>query len=240
MRHIPARETCAPIEIAMPAPSTDSPTVFQRFTAAGQLARHRHESSYIAIVVAGGYVEAGDVGRFHLSPGHAVFHHGFEAHADQFGASGAVVLNLPLTAAASTPPAVVLDDLDAVVRAAEHDPHEAVALVLASRGTPARAQADWPDLLATALRDNPLLRLAEWADAMSLAPETVSRGFKLAYGASPKAYRAQVRALTAWRRIPASPLPLAQLAVELGFADQAHMTREVRALCGRTPTALRG
>jgi AraC-like DNA-binding protein len=224
----------------MPAFPPIEPSVFQRFTAAGRLARHRHDTGYIAIVVAGGYVEAGDAGRFHLRAGHAVFHRCFEAHADQFGASGAVVLNLPWMASAPTPPSVVLDELDAVVRAAERDPVEATALVLASRSTPAQAQADWPDLLASALRDDPLLRLAEWAEGMGLAPETVSRGFKGAYGVSPKAYRAQVRALEAWRRIPASPLPLAQLAVDLGFADQAHMTREVHALCGRTPLALRG
>lgn len=224
----------------MPAPTQIEPSVFQRFSAAGRLARHRHDTGYIAIVVAGDYMEAGDAGRFHLRAGHAVFHRCFEAHADQFGASGAVVLNLPLVAPASTPPTVLLNDLDAIVRAAERDPLEATALVLASRLTPAPAQADWPDLLAAALRDDPMLRLAEWADAMGLAPETVSRGFKRAYGVSPKAYRAQVRALAAWRKIPACRLPLAQLAVELGFADQAHMTREVHALCGRTPLALRG
>ena len=34
-------------------------------------------------------------------------------------------------------------------------------------------------------------------------------------------------------------LPLAMLAVDAGYADQAHLSREVRALCGMTPSALR-
>ncbi|MFY0568466.1 helix-turn-helix domain-containing protein [Archangium lansingense] len=223
----------------MPASHISKQATRQRFAATDRLARHRHDTGYIAVVVSGGYVEAGDAGRFHLRAGHAVVHQCFEAHADQFGAGGAVVLNLPLPGAASIPPAVLLEELDAVVRTAERDPLAAARLVIASRSRPAPAQADWPDLLAAALRDDPLLLLAEWAEASGMAPETLSRGFKRAYGVSPKAYRAQVRALTAWRRIPSSPLPLAQLAAELGFADQAHMTRDVHALCGRTPTALR-
>ncbi|MCG2599473.1 AraC family transcriptional regulator [Achromobacter insuavis] len=34
-------------------------------------------------------------------------------------------------------------------------------------------------------------------------------------------------------------LPLARLAADAGYADQAHLSREVRALCGMTPSALR-
>lgn len=32
--------------------------------------------------------------------------------------------------------------------------------------------------------------------------------------------------------------PLAAIAAEVGFADQAHMTREFRAMCGYTPGML--
>lgn len=35
-------------------------------------------------------------------------------------------------------------------------------------------------------------------------------------------------------------IPLAMLATDAGYADQAHLSREVRALCGMTPSALRG
>ncbi|RKH13995.1 AraC family transcriptional regulator [Corallococcus sp. CA053C] len=133
----------------------------------------------------------------------------------------------------------LLRDVDAVVRLAGTDPRAAAELVASSGVAPLTGPGDWPDLLAAALRDNPSLGLTGWAEATGLAAETVARGFKRAYGVSPKRYRAEVRALQAWRRIPCSTLPLAQLALALGFTDQAHMTRDVVALTGRTPAALR-
>jgi AraC-like DNA-binding protein len=122
---------------------------------------------------------------------------------------------------------------------AERDSIAAADLVVSSLMAPLASPGDWPDLLAAALRDNPALGLTDWAERMGLAVETVARGFKRAYGVSPKRYRADVRALQAWRLIPRSTLPLAQLALALGFTDQAHMTRDVAALTGRTPGALR-
>ncbi|MCP3144356.1 helix-turn-helix domain-containing protein [Pyxidicoccus xibeiensis] len=224
----------------MPKPtSTRGPPARQQFQAATRMERHLHVSGYAAVVVSGGYVEAGDAGRFHLGAGSVVFHRPFEAHADQFGTRGAVVLNLPLPAAVPDVSVAMLRDVDAVVRAAERDSRAAADLLSTSLGPATGQQQDWPDLLAAALRADPSLCLAEQADALGLAAETLARGFKRAYGVSPKRYRAEVRALQAWRMLPGSPLPLAQLALALGYTDQAHMTRDVVALTGRTPAALR-
>jgi hypothetical protein len=46
------------------------------------LPRHRHESGYLALVLSGGYEEAGDRGRFHVHAGNVVLHGAFEAHMD--------------------------------------------------------------------------------------------------------------------------------------------------------------
>ncbi|MFP2925571.1 helix-turn-helix domain-containing protein [Pyxidicoccus sp. 3LG] len=219
--------------------SARGPPARQRFLAATRMERHRHVGGYAAVVLSGGYVEAGDSGRFSLSAGAVVFHRPFESHANQFGMRGAVVLNLPLPATAPNVSVAMLRDLDAVARAAERDAQAAADLVAASLVPATGQQGDWPDLLAAALREDPSLSLAELADTLGLAAETVARGFKRAYGVSPKRYRAELRALQAWRTIPGSPLPLAQLALSLGFTDQAHMTRELVALTGRTPAALR-
>jgi AraC-like DNA-binding protein len=40
------------------------------------------------------------------------------------------------------------------------------------------------------------------------------------------------------RTLRANPLPLASLALDAGYADQAHMTRELRDLTGFTPREL--
>ena len=107
------------------------------------------------------------------------------------------------------------------------------------RPTKSRLQ-DWPDLLAEALAADPALGIADWADAMGLAPQSISRGFRLAYGISPKRYRLELRALQALRRLPGWRGTLAALAAETGFADQAHFTRAIVALTGQTPKRLLG
>lgn len=219
--------------------STRGPPARQHFLAATRMERHRHVRGYASVVVSGGYVEAGDSGRFRLGAGSVVFHRPFEAHADQFGTRGAVVLNLPLPTTMPDMSVAMLRDVDAVVRAAERDSWAAADLLATSLVAATGQQTDWPDLLAAALREDPSLCLADQADSMGLAAETLARGFKRAYGVSPKRYRAEVRALQAWRTILGSPLPLAQFALALGFTDQAHMTRDVVALTGRTPAALR-
>jgi AraC-like DNA-binding protein len=63
--------------------------------------------------------------------------------------------------------------------------------------------------------------------------------FREHVGLPPKRYARLVRferLVARVRRGP--PRPWAELAVELGFCDQAHLARDVRALCGMTPTGL--
>jgi AraC-like DNA-binding protein len=201
--------------------------------ARGRLPRHRHPFGYICVVLRGSFVEAGDAGRFRVAPGDVLVHRPFEAHLDQFDGAGADVLNLPL-AAANAEGRYAVHDLDAVARLAETDPLAAARS--ASAGWTARgSEQDWPDLLARDLRRDDRLSLAGWASRHGLAPATLSRGFRLAYGTTPVRYRAELRARRAWAAIAATHSPLAELALDEGFADQAHMTRAVRALTGAPP-----
>jgi len=201
--------------------------------------RHRHARAYAALVLGGDYVEAGDAGRRRVSAGEVVLHDGFEAHANQFGAHGATVLNLPLPDNWRSPAAFMrVADPDAVVRAAERDPAAAVAALTGQLEPLPSQTGDWPDRLADALRTGALLSLGDWAEQHRLAAATVSRGFRQAFGVSPVRYRAETRALAAWRSL-ALDASLADLAAETGFADQAHMTRAIVALTGRPPGAWR-
>ena len=99
---------------------------------------------------------------------------------------------------------------------------------------------DWPDLLAAALAADPGLGLAEWADRMGIAPQSLSRGFRRAFGTSPKRYRLELRAQHALHRLPGWQGSMAALAAETGFADQAHLTRALVDLTGLTPGRLAG
>jgi AraC-like DNA-binding protein len=204
------------------------------------LPRHRHAPSYAALVLSGGYEEAGDRGRLRAQAGDIVLHGAFEAHLNRYDSPGSEVLSLALPALME-PVANLLQaaDPEMIVRLAERDAREAVAFLLeTSKPLPCRI-ADWPDELAHALAHDPHLRLQDWACEQGLADATVSRGFRQVFGISPSAYRAQIRGRMAWQRSSGSTDQLASVALDSGFCDQAHMTRTVRDLTGQTPGAWR-
>ena len=209
-----------------------------RHARGAHLPRHRHAEPYLAVVLAGGYVEAGDGGRWRARPGTVVVHGAYEAHGNGFEAAETVVLNLPVPAGLA-PVAALIDDVDAIARVAERDPVSAATLVSTMLRPGADRLDDWPDLLAAALSADPSLSIRAWADAVGLAPASVSRGFARAYGVSPKRYRLEARARQALHAVAGSRAQLAEIAAAHGFADQAHMTRALVAMTGAPPGAFR-
>jgi AraC-like DNA-binding protein len=205
----------------------------------GDLPRHRHASGYMTLILAGGYDEAGDVGRFRVRPGDLLVHRPFEAHRNAFGRRSAEVLNLPLVDLPHLGALNRLPDPDLVARLAERDP-AAAARAAAEEARRCEGERDWPDDLAAALRtESDLFRIGHWARERGLAPASVSRRFRQVFGTTPERYRAEGRARRAWRSIVRTSLPLAAIAFDLGFADQAHMTRFVGAVTGRSPARWR-
>jgi AraC-like DNA-binding protein len=200
--------------------------------------RHRHLEGYAALVLAGGYVEAGDRGRVRVEPGHVVIHGAYEAHQDHFARAGALVLNLPLVGRLDAFTGVV-KDADAIAREAERDILGAAALLKETIRPMDVQLTDWPDRLAAALASQREFNIEDWADQMGLAPPSISRGFRRAYGVSPKRYRLEQRTLRALRKLQTWPGTLAGLAAEVGFSDQAHLTRAVLAMTGVAPHRLR-
>lgn len=204
------------------------------------LERHRHADGYIAIVLSGGYEEAGDRGSIRVRAGDVVIHGAYEAHLNRYDSDGAEVLDLALPWWFEPHTAVMrLADPDAVVRVAERSPREAamtaLSLLQPIQSLTADGSIDWPHELAAALQSDPNLRLSDWAQRHSLAEETVSRGFQKVFGVSPIAYRAQQRARRAWRMVVEGRDSLCEIAAHAGFCDQSHMTRDVRAITGKAP-----
>lgn len=215
MSHPPARQTVQP----------------------GALPRHRHAAGYVAVVVAGRYEEAGDTGRRRVQAGDVVVHQAFEAHLNRTPPAGAQVLNLPLPHG-GLPAFGHLDDLDGVVRTAERDPYEAIRRLTAAFRPHDDAIADWPERLAEALARGDDTPLGDWAATFGVSPEHLSRGFGKVFGVSPQRFRLEARARAALADVPGGG-SLADVAAAHGFADLAHMTRAVRDLTGRPPTAWR-
>ncbi|MEU0812416.1 AraC family transcriptional regulator [Streptomyces sp. NPDC005970] len=83
---------------------------------------------------------------------------------------------------------------------------------------------------------NTLFSLAE---LLGVSPYRLSRAFPRELGVSVTRYRHRVRIGRALDRLEAGEDSLSALAADLGYADQAHLTRTMRQYLGRTPTALR-
>ena len=205
----------------------------QQHAANQRLERHCHDSAFATVVLSGSYLEAGDEGRRAIEAGDVLIHRAYESHLDCFSRRGAHVLILPIATAVTLPVLGKVTDPDRLARTAQRSPQDAWSALLDDLRACDRRHQDWPDTLAEQLRCGSTLSLRQWAQDIGLRPETVSRGFQLAYGSSPKAFRASARARAALAHICHSRLPFADIAVTLGFADQAHMSRAVTALTGR-------
>lgn len=77
------------------------------------------------------------------------------------------------------------------------------------------------------------------AALLGVSPYRLSRAFTRSLGVSLTRYRNGVRVSRALDRLEEGEPSLAVLAADLGFADQAHLSRTVREHLGHTPTALR-
>ena len=75
------------------------------------------------------------------------------------------------------------------------------------------------------------------AELLGLTPRHLRRILLADVGLSPKAFQRVVR-LQRFVRAADRGVPLAAAAADAGYADQSHLTREVRDLAGLTPAAL--
>jgi AraC-like DNA-binding protein len=101
-----------------------------------------------------------------------------------------------------------------------------------------RALAD--DAREALLADHPEAGgLIPLARLLGVSPSHLSRVFQRETGTSLTRYRNRIRVTRALDRIEQGAGHLAGIAADLGFADQAHLCRAVRAELGRTPTEVR-
>jgi AraC-like DNA-binding protein len=229
-------QTLRPADHAMHSPLD---RLRQRLDANARLAWHSHADPYAALVLDGDYEECGDGGRRRVGPGHLVIHPPFSAHANVVGRRGATVVNLPLTVAeALTLRSGVLSEPEAVVHRYMDDP-VSVSDALRSGVTPVAQLDDIPDRLAAALALPGRVAIAEWGAVHGISARSVTRHFSAALGLPPAQFRWRARTHGALRALITTARPLVEIAHDWGFSDQAHMTRSIRRLTGRSPTAWR-
>lgn len=161
----------------------------------------------------------------------------------RFRADGAALLGVPVDALADA--SVGLNDLigpDAVdalvhdVSAAQDDRARVAAVVGALAALPPidpdRLVRRAVELIEAAAGE---LTVRQLAATLGVSERSLERRFKARVGAGPKRFLDLVRFA---RVVSAPPQRLADLAVELGYYDEAHLSRHVRRLSGLPPAAL--
>jgi AraC-like DNA-binding protein len=109
--------------------------------------------------------------------------------------------------------------------------------VASGRPATARARRALAADARGALAADPSLGLVDLARLLAVSPHHLSRVFRAEVGVSVSTYRRRLRVRDALERLSGGG-SLARVAADAGFADHAHLTREVRSLLGTTPSAL--
>lgn len=83
------------------------------------------------------------------------------------------------------------------------------------------------------------LTLSDIADTANLSPFHFSRLFKASTGLTPHQYVIEQRLQRARELLTGTDLPIHEVALQVGFADQSHLGRHMRRRYGVTPKSLR-
>lgn len=219
------------------------------YPGAGHHPLHAHDHLQVSFVLAGEFVEELE-GREYSARGGGRGHKPAGArHRDCWGRQGVLIFTLRLWGpderwepgwTAAPPPR----DLPALIRifAQEADVdrrEEAAADLLAGNlplGMAGRSPPAWLERARASIHDSPeFMPIAAAASAGGVDPTHLSRMFRRFYGMPPSIYRRRVLLGRAACALTRSHLPLAQVAAETGFYDQAHLTRVMRTEIGLTP-----
>src|SRR5262249_49948014 len=104
-------------------------------------------------------------------------------------------------------------------------------------GLPPRALQRVRDYIEAHLAEN--LSLQALADTAGLSRYHFARAFKQSEGLTPHDYIVKCRVERAQKLLADSDMPLSEIALAVGFADQSHCARRFREHVGVTPSSYR-
>lgn len=207
---------------------------------------HRHKQAQISLLLAGCYVEDSEEGRAHADgPGLSRKPGGFE-HRNRFGDAGALILSLNLDASPASGRYLVARGPEGLAgRALRRMADDGTAIAALAGSVPAgpppvaATPSPWLAEAHDRLLTESGLSIGALARTLGLHPVRFARLFREAFAQSPTAARQNRRAARALDRLIRTGTPLAGIAVDEGFADQAHLSRVISHATGWSPGRLR-
>jgi AraC family transcriptional regulator len=206
---------------------------------------HTHDEPSLSLVVRGDVVETIAQGSGRAAAGDVIVKPARVPHDDLYGPGGARLYTLLADAdlgayrlIAGGPPAALF--LRMIEEWREGAPFGEIAVdLLASLFRDAvrpRRTAALHEIAARAASTS--VSVEELARERSMHPVALARAFRREFGCSITAYRRRMRVRRAMELL-ATGAPLADVALESGFADQSHLCRIFRAETGTTPSHFR-
>lgn len=232
-----------------------------------RLPPHAHEPACLTYVLSGAFEERAGASEQWATPGSVFLKPSGAVHSNRYGELGArsLLVQVPPSLAALVPGveerggelhrvpggAWIAARMYREFRAPDPASHLAVEglslelLAAAVRGPNSARSASPPpawlrrarDRLREEFRDPPAL--AALAREAGVHPDHLGRAFRRHFHVTPGAFVRRVRADRAAETIVSGDRPLSEIAFETGFADQSHMTRELKRRFGVTPGRLR-
>ncbi len=207
---------------------------------------HRHRQVQLSLLLAGSYVEESDQGRAHSDgPGFSHKPGGFE-HQNRFGDAGALILSLNRDETPTPDRYFVARGPERLfgpaLRRMANDERAFEALaggVAAGPPSVAAPPSPWLTEAHNRLLAESSLSICALARTFGLHRVHFARLFREAFAQSPTAARQNRRVARAIDRILRSETPLAGIAGDEGFADQAHLSRVISQATGWSPGRLR-
>jgi AraC family transcriptional regulator len=221
--------------------------------------RHRHAEGSMSLVVAGEIEETSEAMTYRAAAGSMVVKPAGYWHANTYGPRGARVVQVIPAAGGEAFPSDF-------TRYGWHEaPRLARGILSLAHGCASAAEAAELALWETVDRLSPSMSGPDdrctrwWADAVDLLDECTAQSVSVAavarrvgvhpvylarvcrrrLGCTVRQYIRQRRVLAAWRAWERGEGTLAAIALRVGFADQAHMTRAFADVLGTSPGRLR-
>lgn len=230
------------------------------------LPTHAHQNAYFCFVKHGHFSERFDSQVRQCKPSMLIFHPPEERHSERIESPRSMSFNIELdqrwllphaaTASLAMEPAVLQgDEWQGIARRLYRefqDPDHVTPLSvqgltlqllvgLARSRQESKAVPSWVKRVQQLIHDRMLepLDTATLAEVAGVHPVYLVQAFRKHLGSTPGEYQRHLRLQWACEQLRRTTLPIAEIALRAGFADQSHLARHLRRRTGFSPGAFR-